>query len=102
MLAEGLAREFSAPVGIFDPDRRDWKVILGAGQEWFPRVDGRLEEVASSSGLRLGRVAVWRCDEQPGRLWLVIPLPSAEAADLVAFVGFLAPAPPRDEPFSTD
>ncbi len=60
-------------------------------------MDGRLEEVASSSGLRLGRVAVWRCDEHPGRLWLVIPLPSAEAADLVAFVGFLAPAPPRDD-----
>ena len=32
----------------------------------------------------------------PTGCWLVLPLPSAEAADLVAFLGFLAPASPGD------
>ena len=96
LIGETLAREFSAPVGIFDPDQQAWRVILGAAEEQFPGVDSRLQEVASSSGLRLGRVAVWRRDEDPERSWLVLPLPSAEAADLVAFVGFLAPTQPRE------
>ena len=96
LIGETLAHEFSAPVGIFDPDQQAWRVILGAAEEQFPGVDSRLQEVASSSGLRLGRVAVWRRDEDLERSWLVLPLPSAEAADLVAFVGFLAPTQPRD------
>ncbi|MGB2608254.1 MAG: HD-GYP domain-containing protein [Isosphaeraceae bacterium] len=95
-LGEALAHEFSAPVGIFDPDQQAWRVILGAAEEQFPGVDSRLQEVARSNGLRLGRVAVWRRDEDLERSWLVLPLPSAEAADLVAFVGFLAPTQPRD------
>ena len=96
LIGEALAHEFSAPVGIFDPDQQAWRVILGAAEEQFPGVDSRLQEVASSSGLRLGRVAVWRRDEDLERSWLVLPLPSAEAADLVAFVGFLAPTQPRE------
>ncbi len=96
LIGEILAHEFSAPVGIFDTDQQAWRVILGAAEEQFPGVDSRLQEVASSSGLRLGRVAVWRRDEDLERSWLVLPLPSAEAADLVAFVGFLAPTQPRE------
>jgi HD domain len=96
LIEEMLAHEFSAPVGIFDPDQQAWRVILGAAEEQFPGVDSRLQEVASSSGLRLGRVAVWRRDEDLERSWLVLPLPSAEAADLVAFVGFLAPTQPPE------
>ncbi len=96
LMGETLVREFLAPVGIFDPGQRAWTVILGAAEEQFPGVDSLLQEVASSSGLRLGRVAVWRRDEDLKRSWLVLPLPSAEAADLVAFVGFLAPPQPRD------
>jgi hypothetical protein len=89
-VAETLVHEFSAPVGIFDPDQGAWTLILGAAMEQFPGVDSLLQEVASSSGLRLGRVAVWQRDEDLERTWLVLPLPSAEAADLVAFLGFLA------------
>jgi len=95
-MAQTLVHEFSAPVGIFDPDQRVWTVILGAAMEQFPGVDSRLQEVAGSSGLRLGRVAIWRRDEDLERTWLVLPLPSAEAADLVAFVGFLASPQHRD------
>jgi len=96
LLAETLAHEFSAPVGIFEPDQRAWTVIIGAGEEQFPDLDSRLQEVAGSSGLRLGRVALWRRNEDHERLWLVLPLPSAKAADMVAFVGFRAPIQPRD------
>ncbi len=95
-VAETLVHEFSAPVGIFDPDQGAWTLILGAAIEQFPGVDSLLQEVASSGGLRLGRVAVWQRDEDLERTWLVLPLPSAEAGDLVAFMGFLAPLQSRD------
>ncbi len=98
IVGESLVREFSAPVGIFDPDQRAWKLTLGAAQEQFPGVDSRLLDVASSSGLRLGRVAVWRRDEDPDRSWLVLPLPSADAADMVAFLGFQASPQPGSLP----
>ena len=98
IVAENLVREFSAPVGIFDPDQRAWKLTLGAAQEQFPGADSRFLEVARSSGLRLGRVAVWRRDEDPDRSWLVLPLPSADAADMVAFVGFQASPQPGSLP----
>ena len=75
LLAESLVREFSAPVGIYDPYRRDWKIILGVAQEWFPRLDGRLQELASSSGLRLGRVAVWRRERIPTGSGWCFPCP---------------------------
>ncbi len=96
LVAQTLVHEFSAPVGIYDPDQRVWTVILGAPVELFPGLDNPLQEVASSSGLRLGRVAIWRREEDLDRTWLVLPLPSAEAADLVAFVGFLAFPQRRD------
>lgn len=95
-LGESLVREFSAPVGILDPDHRAWKILLGGEKDQFPELESRLLEVASSQGLRLGRVAIWRHDNDPERIWLLLPLPSAESADLVGFVGFLAPIPPGD------
>src|SRR3954447_3611146 len=89
-LAESLHDEFSAPIGVFDPERHTWRAAVGAGESHFPRVDAGLLEVAGSARLRSGRVAIWR---QPGRqsvLWLVLPLRS-EALDLVAFAGFRRP-----------
>jgi putative nucleotidyltransferase with HDIG domain len=90
LLAGTLARELSAPVGICDPDQRTWKVIVGAQESDFPRIDNSMLEVAGSSGLRLGRAALWRPKDEPGRVWLVLPLPWAEVADIVAFAGFQA------------
>jgi hypothetical protein len=91
LLGETLVHEFSAPVGVLDPDQRVWRAIIGAPEHHFPRVDSQLLEVAGSSGLRLGRVALWHRKEDPELVWLILPLPSAEAADLVAFVSFRAP-----------
>src|SRR6516225_6644693 len=90
-LGESLSREFAAPVGIFDFDQRIWRVIVGASPRDFPAISRELEEVAGSSGLRLGRVALWRRREVSGPLWLVLPLPTCEAAELIAFVGFHPP-----------
>jgi putative nucleotidyltransferase with HDIG domain len=90
-LGEDLSQEFSAPVGIFDFDQRIWRVIVGAPQHDFPAIDSELDEVASSGGLRLGRVALWRRSDASGPLWLVLPLPTSEAAELIAFVGFRPP-----------
>ena len=52
----------------------------------------------NSSGLRLGRVALWRQDENRAITWLVLPLTSSEAADLVALAGFLSPDAHADRP----
>lgn len=92
LLAESLAGEFSAPLGILDPNLRTWRAIVGAPAHHFPSVDDQLLKVAGSGGLRLGRVALWRQEHDAGRVWLVLPLPNAEAADLLAFAGF------RDSP----
>jgi HD-GYP domain-containing protein (c-di-GMP phosphodiesterase class II) len=92
LLAENLASEFSAPIGIFDPDHRSWRTIVGATEAWFPKANGQLSEVAGSTGLRLGKVAIWRRKENPEIIWLVMPLVVAESADLVAFAGFRATA----------
>src|SRR5262249_53288196 len=96
LLAEHLASEFSAPIGVFDPDHRTWRVMIGAPEECFPETNPQLQEVASSSGLRLGTVALWHRNEHPEVIWLVMPLLTAEVADLVAFAGFRASARVRN------
>jgi putative nucleotidyltransferase with HDIG domain len=88
LLAESLAREFSAPVGILDPGRLTWLVVVGAPEDRFPAGNEQLEEVAGSSALRLGRVALWHGKNDSGLTWLVVPLPISESADLLAFAGF--------------
>ena len=88
VLAESLAREFTAPVGVLDPIDRAWKIVTGAGPDDFPRPTKTLFEVAGSSRVRLGQVAVWRPQDDPGRVWLILPLPRANVTDAVAFVGF--------------
>jgi putative nucleotidyltransferase with HDIG domain len=95
-LGESLSHEFGAPVGILDFDQRVWKVIVGASQDDFPAIDSELGQVAGSGGLRLGRVALWRRKNEPGPLWLVLPLPTSEAAELIAFVGFQPPVTQDD------
>lgn len=95
-LGETLAHEFAAPVGIFDFDQRLWRVVLGASLHDFPATDSELNEVASSGSLRLGRVVLWRQRDDLGPIWLVLPLPTSEAAELMAFIGFNPPVTPND------
>ncbi|MGC8643208.1 MAG: HD-GYP domain-containing protein, partial [Isosphaeraceae bacterium] len=87
-LAESLAREFTAPVGVLDPVRRTWQVIVGAQAEDLPRLENSVLELAGCGSLRLGRAVVWHSRGAAGRVWLILPLPWADVTDAVAFVGF--------------
>lgn len=87
-IADRLAREFTAPIGILDPAGRAWRLVLGADLEDFPPPGPQLFEIAGSGALRLGRAVVWHPRDDPGRVWLLLPIPCAEILDLVAFAGF--------------
>lgn len=87
-LAEKLAREFTAPVGVLEPIQRNWLITVGAQTADFPRLGSPLFEVAASNRLRLGHAVVWHPRDDPERVWLVLPLPWADVTDVVAFVGF--------------
>ena len=52
-VAESLHKEFSAPVGILDVERRLWTAAVGAEEPLFPRVDGSLLEVIGAARRRL-------------------------------------------------
>jgi putative nucleotidyltransferase with HDIG domain len=86
-----------APVAILDPDQRAWRTVAGASAQHFPNIDDTLLEMSHSSALRMGRVALWRRQDEPERIWLVMPLATFEAAELVAFAGFKACEPPARE-----
>ena len=46
--------EFSAPVGILDPNLRSWRTIVGAPAHHFPGVDDQFLEVAGSRAAPAG------------------------------------------------
>lgn len=87
-LARHLAREFTAPVGILSTERWSWEVVEGGSARAFPPVDSRLKEVTSSTGLKLGRAALWRPGGHGGPTWLIMAVPSAGGGDWVALAGF--------------
>ena len=90
VVARRLAREFGAPVGLFDPTRGGWRVRLGADPERFPRGDMELPAALASSGVGPGRAGVYRPDRRGGPVWLGLPVPALDGEDLVALAGFAA------------
>jgi putative nucleotidyltransferase with HDIG domain len=90
-LAEDLAREFGAPVGLLDPDRRRWRAWVGAPEGLFPAVDDSLVSLCRSTEVRQGRALVWSRPDDPEPLWLILPLPPTATAELAAFLGFQIP-----------
>jgi hypothetical protein len=60
---------------------------VGASAESFPAIDATLKELATSSGLRIGKVGVWRPDQRRNVTWLVMAIPTG-GGDWVAFAGF--------------
>ncbi len=96
-LASHLARKFTAPVGILDTEHWAWDAVAGASTEWFPPLDGKLRDLATSAALRTGKVALWRPGGPRSLNWLVMALPSNGVADWVAFAGFLT-MPPNGHP----
>jgi HD-GYP domain-containing protein (c-di-GMP phosphodiesterase class II) len=97
-LAKRLAREFGAPVGLFDPAREEWCVRLGADPARFPQADSELMSALVSSGFGPTRPAVWRRGAEPGSgsgsdsepIWLAVPVTGPDGAELVALAGFAA------------
>ncbi len=87
-IAEDLAREFAAPVGLFDPDRRQWRALVGAPERLFPAVDEALVAVCRSRETRQGSASVWHRAADPEPIWLVLPMPERPGAELVGFAGF--------------
>ncbi len=90
VVARRLAREFGAPVGLFDPTCGGWRVRLGADPERFPRGDTELLAALASSGVGPGRAGVCRLDRRGGPVWLGLPVPALDGGDLVALAGFAA------------
>lgn len=94
-LADRLAREFDAPVGLIDPFERIWRVRLGVQAEDFPNA-----EAASCTVLGLGgpdRVFLWRPAKSTGPIWLGLPIPAAASGRLVALIGFASARWPDSE-----
>jgi putative nucleotidyltransferase with HDIG domain len=87
-IAEDLAREFGAPVGIFDPDRGTWRAVVGAPETGFPEIDDVLRSMTRSSEMQRGQVMVWHRPGNGGETWLVLPMPRDRAGELVALIGF--------------
>jgi len=97
-LLESLHDELGAPVALFDPATHTWRGIRGGPEGAFPKIDDQLRELAGCSGLRAGRVGLWRRRESPGVVWLVLPLATTNDCELVAFAGFHAMTePPASE-----
>ena len=85
-MAAELAREFSAPVGLFDPRGKLWRAIVGANEAHFPEISDPLMRAVRSSELGQGHVLIWRRSVDRARAWLLMPVPGG----LVAVAGFHA------------
>jgi putative nucleotidyltransferase with HDIG domain len=87
-LAHDLAREFTAPVGIFDPRAKRWRATAGADEGSFPAVSDHLLSKSRSVELKLGQAIVWKRPEDRGRIWLLLPVSVTGGEGYVAVAGF--------------
>ncbi|WP_165222510.1 HD domain-containing phosphohydrolase [Aquisphaera insulae] len=90
-LAELAAREFSAPIGVFDRRRRCWALAIAAREYDLPEVHADLVEAVDSLAIRQGRVTTWFPDDDPGRVWLLLPAQGSDGSEIVLFAGFHNP-----------
>jgi putative nucleotidyltransferase with HDIG domain len=87
-LAQSLAKEFAAPVGIFDVGGKRWRATAGAIEADFPEVGDQLLSQSRAIELRLGQVVLWRRAIDRSKVWLLLPLSAPAAEGCVAFAGF--------------
>jgi putative nucleotidyltransferase with HDIG domain len=87
-LVHDLAKEFTAPVGIFDPRAKRWRALAGADQMHFPAVSDPLLSKSRSIELKLGQVVLWKRPEDRGRIWLLLPVSVIHGEWCVAMAGF--------------
>ncbi|HWE40321.1 MAG TPA: HD domain-containing phosphohydrolase, partial [Isosphaeraceae bacterium] len=84
-LADWLAREFDAPIGLLEPSAPYWRARLGAPTDAFPDPTAIAAEARGRGSAGAG---LWRPDPAAGPSWLVIPLARPGSADLLALAGF--------------
>jgi HD-GYP domain-containing protein (c-di-GMP phosphodiesterase class II) len=82
--AAELAREFAAPVAIFDPRPGHYIAVVGASESQFPEIDDLLLRTCRSDDLAQGHALPWQRPFDPARTWLLLPLPDGP----VAIAGF--------------
>jgi len=84
--AAELAREFAAPVAIFDPRLRRFCAVAGARESHFPEIDDAFLCACRIDDLAQGQVFLWRRPNEAARSWLVLSVGGKH----VALVGFRA------------
>jgi HD-GYP domain-containing protein (c-di-GMP phosphodiesterase class II) len=87
-VAQRLAREFGAPVGLLDPVKGIWLVRVGAEPEAFPRAGSDLLSALAAFGIGPNRTGVWRPHRETGPVWLGLTVPRSEGGYLTALSGF--------------
>ena len=65
--AAELAREFGAPVAIFDPRLRRYAALVGATESQFPQIDEPLLRACRSDELAQGHAFPWQRPLDPAR-----------------------------------
>lgn len=96
-LAERLASEFGAPIGLLDPSApgRGWCARSGGeGEDRFPVVDAALIATLEAHGYGAARAAVWRPEGEGGPLWLAFPVSRAGQGALLGLAGFASSTDP--------
>jgi putative nucleotidyltransferase with HDIG domain len=88
-----LAREFSAPVGLFDPHSNRWCLWSGASAQDYPELDQLGTSILQVFARRTGKVHVTRPRDEVNRTWLVMILDPLTCGDLVAAAPFHAAGP---------
>ena len=81
-LAEALALEFGASVGVFDPALPGWLARIGAAAEEFP------DPSRFPGESRGGAVHVLGSEASDGLVWLTLEVPTSRGTSLRAVVGF--------------
>jgi HD-GYP domain-containing protein (c-di-GMP phosphodiesterase class II) len=89
-VADGLAHEFDAPIGLLDPAGPVWRLRMGVRAEAFPSAEATLAAARSFGLIERDQVMVWRPDPEAGPLWLGLPAALTGSATMVAIVGFAA------------
>lgn len=102
-LAGELAREFDAPAAILDVASRAWARVEGRDEWQFPAPYETAAEAAGNVALVHGDVSLWRREEVPGLVWLIVPLEAPGRGKVLGVVGFIdwkgqspAETPPAD------
>jgi putative nucleotidyltransferase with HDIG domain len=98
-LAEGLAREFGAPVGLLDPMMSGWRVVVGTTTAALPQTEEVLMTLRGSGVFGAGRVHLWRAERAGGPVWLAVPVAGSGPSERVALAGFAASAGGEQAPW---